>query len=136
MACFWLKSQETNVKIPTTQERDGVVFYKIQVFIGEISWNIPHRYNDFFELHSKLVSDHGVAKDILPSKKLIRSKCPEFIESRRQGLETYLQKVLKFLKLTMPRVFLEFLDFHIYDIFFLVQSLALKFYSEADVCLS
>ncbi|KAK9890366.1 hypothetical protein WA026_010459 [Henosepilachna vigintioctopunctata] len=136
MACFWLNSQETRVKIPITEEQENTVFYIIQVFVGEIYWSVKHRYNDFYELNTKLVNDHGVAKDILPCKKLLRSKCPEFIENRRHGLEIYLQKVLKFLKLAMPRVFLEFLDFHLYDVYFILQSLALKFYSEADSYLS
>ncbi|XP_045481982.1 nischarin [Harmonia axyridis] len=136
MACFWVNSQETTVKIPSTTEKDGVIFYEIRVSVGDIYWHVTHRYNDFFELHTKLVNDHGVVKDILPSKKLIRSKCPQFIDTRKKGLEIYLQKVLKFLKLTMPRIFLEFLDFHVYDVYFLLQSLALKFYSEAEISLT
>lgn len=136
MACFWVTSHETTAKIPTTLEKDGVTLYEIKISVGDTFWMVTHRYNDFFELHTKLVNDHGVVKDILPSKKLIRSKCPQFIDTRRKGLEIYLQKVLKFLKLTMPRVFLEFLDFHVYDVYFLLQTLAFKFYSEAEICLN
>ncbi|XP_044764951.1 nischarin [Coccinella septempunctata] len=136
MACFWVNAQGTTVKIPTTLEKEGVTLYEIKISVGDIFWIVTHRYNDFFELHTKLVNDHGVAKDILPSKKLIRSKCPQFIDTRRKGLELYLQKLLKFLKLTMPRIFLEFLNFHVYDVYFLLQSLALKFYSGAESYIS
>lgn len=136
MACFWLKQHETTVKIPSIQEKDGIIYYKIHVAVGDVKWEVLHRYNDFFELHSHLMVDHGISKDILPAKKVIGSKSPEFIEIRRKGLESYLIKVLNFLKLTMPRIFIEFLNFHYYDVFFLLQSLAVKFYTHADNILS
>lgn len=136
MACFWLNQSETTIEIPEAEEIRTVTYYKIKVNVAGIIWFISHRYSEFHELHNQLVTDHGVSKDILPPKKVIRNKSTEFIESRRQGLESYLRRVLNYLKITMPRIFVEFLDFHVYDIFFLLRSLAAHFYAEADTILS
>lgn len=136
MACFWLQQNETNIKIIQAEDISNVTFYKIEINVGDIKWTVSHRYNEFFELHNQLICDHGVSKDILPSKKIIRNKCPQFIENRRKGLEEYLIKVFIYLKRTMPRLFLEFLHFHLYDIFFLLQYLSLKIFTQVDSILS
>lgn len=135
MSCFWNSQNETSVEIPTYEEKNNIIYYKITVTVGEVVWCVLHRYSEFYELHNQLVTNHGVSKDILPSKKVIRNKTPAFVESRRQGLEQYCQRILSYLKRTMPRIFVEFFDFHVYDIFFLTQSLALKFF-EADLSLT
>lgn len=132
MACFWLNQSETNIEIPEVEDIGTVTYYKIKVNVAETTWFILHRYSEFYELHTQLVTDHGVSKDILPPKKVIRNKSPIFIENRRQGLESYLRSVLNYLKITMPRIFVEFLDFHVYDIFFLLRNLAAHFYAQAD----
>lgn len=136
MACFWLNQNETNIKIIEAEDISNVIFYKIQVNVGGIKWTVSHRYNEFFELHNQLICDHGVSKDILPSKKIIRNKTPQFIENRRKGLEEYLTKIFIYLKRRMPKTFLEFLHFHLYDIFFLLQYLSLKIFSQVDYILS
>ncbi|CAH1103202.1 unnamed protein product [Psylliodes chrysocephalus] len=136
MACFWLNAKETTINIFTTEEINNVTYYNIKVSVGDCNWKVAHRYNEFYELHNQLVIDHGVSKDILPSKKVIRNKCPIFIESRRKGLEEYLQKTLVFLKRTMPKSFVEFLEFNLYDIFFLLQDLSAKLFLESDQILS
>lgn len=132
MACFWLHQHESSIKIPKTEEIGNVTFYVIEVTVGQTNWQVMRRYNEFYELHSQLIVDHGVVKDDLPPKKVIRNKCPIFIETRRQGLESYLQKLLSYLKQTMPRIFVDFLQFNMYDIFFLLQNMALQFYNVAD----
>lgn len=136
MACFWLNQSETSIQIPEVEEIGTVTYYKIKVNVAGVIWIVSHRYSEFYELHNQLVTDHGVSKDSLPPKKVIRNKCPMFIENRRQGLESYLQNVLNYLKITMPRIFVEFLDFHVYDIFFLLHNLAAHFFIEADAILS
>ncbi|KAL4713016.1 hypothetical protein ACJJTC_014650 [Scirpophaga incertulas] len=100
--------------------------------MGLVNWSVTHRYNDFVELHDKLVSDHGVTKEWLPPKKVIRSKTPKFIEQRREALDEYLKRVLGYLRQAMPCEFAHFLDFHLYDIYFILQNLAKKFYLEGD----
>lgn len=136
MACFWLNQAETKVNIPSTEEIGAVVYYKIEINVSDVSWYVLKRYSEFYDLHTQLISDHGVSKDLLPPKKVIGNKTPEFIESRRHGLENYLKSVLNYLKITMPRVFVEFLDFHVYDICFLLRTLAAKLFVEADSILS
>ena len=91
-----------------------------------------YRYNDFAELHDKLVSENYVKKDILPPKKLIGNKCEAFVEKRRLSLEIYLNEVYNYLKKAMPRELAVFLHMHIYDIFFLLQSMALEFFTEGN----
>lgn len=61
------------------------------------------------------------------------NKSPSFLEKRRLGLEKYLKEVFVYLQLSMPVEFVEFLDFHIYDIIFLVQGLAHKFFLSGDL---
>lgn len=132
MASFWNNYNETVIDITGVEEISNITYYIIRVTVGDIKWTVSHRYNDFFEMHNKLVIDHGVSKDILPSKKVIRNKCPVFIETRRKGLENYLKNVLHYLKRTMPKIFVKFLDFHLYDVFFLLQDMADKLFNEAD----
>ncbi|CAH0562414.1 unnamed protein product [Brassicogethes aeneus] len=135
MSCFWKESIETVIDIAGVEEISNVTYYNVKVTVGEINWTVLRRYNDFYELHNYLVVEHGVSKDILPSKKVIRNKCPIFIESRRLGLEKYLRSILHYLKKTMPKSFVIFLDFHQYDIFFLLQNMAETFFNEAELIL-
>ncbi|CAH1153756.1 unnamed protein product [Phaedon cochleariae] len=136
MACFWSHQNETKIEIPSTEEISNVIYYKIRVYVGVYTWTVNHRYSEFFDLNSQLVIDHGVSKDILPSKRVIGNKCPIFIESRKMGLQEYLQKTLIFLKRTMPKIFVDFLHFNLYDIYFLLQDLSSKLFLEADFILS
>ncbi|XP_050314481.1 nischarin [Anthonomus grandis grandis] len=136
MSFLWYNQKEINIEIPLTEEYTNITYYIIQVTVGEIKWKVKHRYNDFYTLHNKLVIDHGVSKDILPSKKVIGNKTNQFIEMRKKGLEEYLQRILVFLKRTMPKTFVHFLDFHLYDIYFLLQDLSLKCFAESDFVLS
>lgn len=104
---------------------------------GKKKYHFPlcSRYNDFAELHDKLVSEHCVEKDILPPKKLIGNKCEAFVEKRRQSLEIYLNAVYNYLKKAMPRELAVFLDLHVYDIYFLLQSMALEFFTNGNTLL-
>lgn len=81
------------------------------------------------------MSEHCVEKDILPPKKLIGNKCEAFVEKRRLSLEVYLNAVYNYLKKAMPRELAVFLDLHAYDIYFLLQSMALEFFTRSDALL-
>ncbi|KAG7309134.1 hypothetical protein JYU34_005056 [Plutella xylostella] len=132
MSSFVNHREDSSVNIEDTSTKDSVTFYKITVKVGSVSWSVLHRYSDFVELHEKLVADHGVAKDLLPPKKVIRNKTPKFVEQRREALNEYLKNVFNYLRLAMPYEFAHFLDFHLYDIFFLLQELAKKLFLEGD----
>lgn len=77
--------------IETTEQSDGVTLYVITISVGTVKWTVKQRYNAFAELHDKLVSNHGLARDLLPPKKIIGNKDPAFIEKRRIDLQLYLQ---------------------------------------------
>ena len=102
----------TAVSIPTavivSDDGDGgkqVVRYSVTVRQGDADsddaphWTVARRYNEFWELDRGLrdwaaASGHaGLLKgmDELPPKKLVPNLSATFIESRRQGLERYLQ---------------------------------------------
>ncbi|XP_013186330.2 nischarin [Amyelois transitella] len=132
MSSFVTHRNDSSVNVEDTSSKDGVTYYKISVRVGSVYWNVSHRYNDFVELHEKLVSNHGVARELLPPKKVIRNKTPKFVEQRREGLNDYLKNVFNYLRLSMPYEFAHFLDFHLYDIFFLLQDLAKTLYLEGD----
>ncbi|XP_045454594.1 nischarin [Melitaea cinxia] len=132
MSSFINHRNDSTVNVVEASSKDNVTYYKIVVKVGSVQWDVSHRYSDFVELHEKLVNDHGVAKDLLPPKKVIRNKTPKFVEQRREALNEYLKNVFKYLLLTMPPEFAHFLDFHLYDIFFLLQDLAKKLFLEGD----
>lgn len=132
MSSFVNYRESSTVTVEDTSTKDNVTYYKITVKVGPVHWNVSHRYSAFVELHEKLVSDHGVAKELLPPKKVIRNKTPKFVEQRREGLSEYLKNVFNYLKLTMPSEFVHFLDFQLYDIFFLLQDLAKTLFLEGD----
>lgn len=121
--------------IPSHETKDNVTYYVIKVNIGMVSWTVVHRYKDFVELHNVLVNDHCVTKELLPQKKLIGNRDPEFIENRKMSLEMYLHTVLKHLQRAMPAVLLKFLDFDKYDISYVLQNMAVKFFLEGDAYL-
>ncbi|XP_034245419.1 nischarin [Thrips palmi] len=134
MSTFVDNKQGTKVYIPEVelQQPENYMVYQIAVEVGPVSWRVPHRYKDFVELHDKLVADHGVTKDLLPPKKVIGNRDPVFVEKRRSALEMYLASVLTFLLHTMPRELAIFLDFHKYDILFILQEMAVNFFENGD----
>ncbi|GAB0092151.1 nischarin [Sergentomyia squamirostris] len=135
MSCFVKNPSEVTVSIPNILEADGVTQYEILVKIGPVSWTVLHRYSDFQVLHEKLVSERSVSK-VLPPKKVIGNRNPSFVEKRKTKLESYLQEVLVYLQLTMPREFVEFLNLHEYDIIYLLHTMAEKFYLDGDSVLN
>lgn len=85
-----------------------------------------HRFRDFNYLHEKLQKEIALSKEILPGKKMIKNS--KFLEIRRIELEKYLQTVMTFVQqLVTPLELVDFLDFHKYDIGFLLQRMALDF---------
>ncbi|XP_012255769.2 nischarin [Athalia rosae] len=130
MACVLLNQDYVQIKIPSSETVENVTYYEIEVTISSIQWIVKHRYNEFAELHDILVSEHCVEKDILPPKKLIGNKSETFIEKRRAALEIYLNAVYNYLKKAMPRELALFLEMHVYDIFFLLQNMALQFFND------
>lgn len=135
MSSFVNHRENSSASVDEATTKDSVTYYKITVTVGSVQWDVYHRYSDFVELHDRLVADYGVAKELLPPKKVIRNKTPKFVEKRREALHEYLKNVFNYLKLSMPSEFAHFLDLHLYDIFFLLQDLAKKLFLEGDMLL-
>jgi len=133
MSCYIQYCRECSIAISNAEtDTDGVTYYLIKVNVGDVTWTVQKRYKEFLELHKKLVNEHTVTKDILPGKKIIGNKEPNFIEKRRVGLEIYLQTILSFLQKSMPDELLEFLEFDKYDVILIVKKLALDFFQNGD----
>lgn len=130
MSCYFKYNQETEISIPKFNESSGIVFYNIHVKIHDVEWTLERRYKDFDQLNDKLVEENSISKKLIPPKKLVGNKNPEFVEKRRQELEKYIQDLLALFRITMPRVLAEFLDLNKYDIIYLLQDLA-KYFNEA-----
>lgn len=106
---------------------DRVTYYTVRVAVGPVVWTVRKRYREFVELHGKLVNEHTVTRDILPGKRMVGNTRPAFVERRRVGLEIYLQTVMSFLQLSMPRELFDFLGFDRYDVMLIVRQLAADF---------
>ena len=123
MSCYNLAPSETNISVPSYETIDGVEYFLIRVSCwNKKEWNVTHRFRDFAILHEKLQKEIALSKDLLPGKKMIKNS--KFLEQRRQDLEKYLQKVMTFVQQVTPLELVEFLDFHKYDIVFLLQKMA------------
>jgi nischarin len=124
MSCFLLNTEKTEILIPSYETIENVEFYKIVVKCWyEKEWHVIRRYRDFFEIHETLKREAALLID-LPGKKMIKNR--EFIEKRREQLEKYLRSCMRTLQHSTPLELVEFLDFHKYDVVFLLQKLAQK----------
>lgn len=136
MSCYLQHSRECSIGISkAVTDVDRVTYYYIDVNVGDVTWSVRKRYREFLELHRKLVNEHTVTKDILPGKKIIGNKEPDFVERRRVGLEIYLQTVLSFLQKSMPEELFDFLEFDKYDVILIVKKLAADFFQNGDTYL-
>lgn len=127
MACLLVNEHNFEITVPSYKDKDGVTFYEIHIIVGSISWVVLRRYKEFVELHETLVMDHCLMKELLPQKKIIGNRNPEFIKKRKINLESYLQTVISFLQRAMPMSLLKFLDVDKYDIPHVLQSMVLNF---------
>ena len=119
-------------KIPT---RHAV--YKIDVMTKSNHWFVLRRFRQFNQLHKKLVSAYGVPKDMLPSKKLTSSMSIPYLESRRQALEHYLQRLVNSSTYVSncPEIF-DFLDVRLHDVFSVTKALAKELFVKGDAILA
>lgn len=97
-----------------------------------LSYQVQRRYKEFQKLNDTLVAEFALDKTLLPGKKVIGNKSKSFIKKRQQELEKYIQDVFTFFKITMPKELVEFLDFHKYDIVFILHNLAALFFNYGE----
>lgn len=132
MSNYFINPLETSITIPTVTLIDNKAFYNINVTcFHNCEWTIQRRYSDFDNLNDKLVN-YSISKDLLPKKKVLGNLNAKFIEQRREDLQKYLQTIAHILQKKMPIELVEFLDFHKYDVIFLLQSLAMDFYKNGE----
>lgn len=130
MALYVFSKTRIDVCIPFAEKEEDCTVYVIKVTLGEVWWLVKRRYKNFDVLHQQLVLNHGIRKDILPAKKILGNKDPEFIERRRADLEIYLKKIVQFLEKALPLEVCNFFEFEEYEVYSLVRKLASDLYSE------
>uniref|UniRef100_A0A3P9C6Q6 Sorting nexin 14 n=1 Tax=Maylandia zebra TaxID=106582 RepID=A0A3P9C6Q6_9CICH len=74
-------------------------------------WLVQRKYMEFYVLESKLTEFHGPFEDAqLPSKRIIGPKNYEFLESKREEFEKYLQALLQHPELSNSQLLFDFLS--------------------------
>ncbi|XP_053566468.1 sorting nexin-14 isoform X2 [Bombina bombina] len=74
-------------------------------------WSVYRKYLEFYVLESKLTEFHGSFPDTqLPSKRLIGPKNYEFLTSKREEFQEYLQKLLQHPELSNSQLLADFLS--------------------------
>ncbi|XP_077476701.1 sorting nexin-14 isoform X4 [Stigmatopora argus] len=77
------------------------------------NWSVYRRYLEFYVLESKLTEFHGSFPDAqLPSKRIIGPKNYEFLSSKREEFQEYLQKLLQHPELSNSQLLADFLSPH------------------------
>ncbi|GAA6050922.1 hypothetical protein JCM3770_002539 [Rhodotorula araucariae] len=103
-----LSPDRTRVAIPgTTVGQAGPGAQSFQLYLVEVhqvnpdgsfraGWIVTRRYSEFSSLYNKLRDKYVAARCLdFPSKRLVGIWSKEFIEQRREGLERYLQSLIK-----------------------------------------
>ncbi|XP_068199102.1 sorting nexin-14-like isoform X2 [Antennarius striatus] len=76
-------------------------------------WSVDRRYLEFYVLESKLTEFHGPFPDAqLPSKRIIGPKNSDFLRSKREEFEDYLQSLLQHPELSNSQLLADFLSPH------------------------
>ncbi|KAG6865774.1 hypothetical protein C0991_011971 [Blastosporella zonata] len=100
-----LLSDRTKVAIvsSTVGEEEGKSVVRYLVEVQQIAqdgghasgWVVARRYNEFFNLHNKLRERYGLVRNLdFPGKRLVTALSGSFVDTRRIGLEKYLQNVV------------------------------------------
>ncbi|OXA53215.1 nischarin [Folsomia candida] len=136
MACFvqGITAYISGLVTDIHNTKDTAIWYKIQVVVKDVFWHVDRRYSDFEALHRKLVETQGIPRDnvVLPPKKLIGNKDPEFVEQRRAQLDIYLTNVLQLLGRNPPDDLAQFFNLHEYEIMFMLKKLAVDIFEKGD----
>lgn len=75
------------------------------------NWSVFRRYLEFYVLESKLTEFHGTFADAqLPSKRIIGPKNYDFLSSKREEFEEYLQRLLQHPELSNSQLLADFLS--------------------------
>ncbi|XP_054617517.1 sorting nexin-14-like [Dunckerocampus dactyliophorus] len=76
-------------------------------------WSVYRRYMEFYVLESKLTEFHGTfAEAQLPPKRILGPKNHDFLASKREEFEEYLQRLLQYTELSNSQLLADFLSPH------------------------
>jgi hypothetical protein len=85
--------------------------YVVEVSSGIKSWSIERRFSDFYHLDQQLRKNNpGIEFPPLPPKKLFGSSTSKVVDSRKETLESYLQKIVRISKIWNRSDIVQFLD--------------------------
>lgn len=103
-------------KTETWQHNKKFTVYKVVVVSASECWFVFRRYNEFYKLHDILKKQVPNLQLKLPGKKLFGNNLdPQFVASRREGLNAFVQQLMqdqKLLHIDEVRAFLQ-LDGHL-----------------------
>ncbi|KAJ1301386.1 hypothetical protein OPQ81_008648 [Rhizoctonia solani] len=86
-----------------TSEEDGRVVVRYLVEIQQLSmdgsfasgWSVARRYSEFYDMHTRLKEKFVEVRSLeFPGKKFVTALSNNMVDSRRVGLEKYLQKLI------------------------------------------
>ncbi len=114
-----MENHKRTLAIPETKNETiggkEVTLYLIKVECDGHEWELKRRYNEFDDLKKDLAKNHGGLPE-MPGKTLWKVSQDEFIEKRRKGLETFLQKLVMRQDMYSNELFLEFLKVSLYNL--------------------
>lgn len=110
--------------------------YQVLVNLDSVQWSVQRRYSDFARLHEQLCSDYrSLDRALLPPKKVFGRSQEQFLQQRRSDLEVYLLTLWHHLR-CLPTRLAEFLDFHLYEVHYITESLARELFQRGDAILA
>uniref|UniRef100_A0A672NN43 Nischarin n=1 Tax=Sinocyclocheilus grahami TaxID=75366 RepID=A0A672NN43_SINGR len=127
---------EKRVRIVGSELVESYTVYIIEVYVGDHSWTVKHRYSDFHDLHEKLTVEKKIDKHLLPPKKIIGKNSKSLVEKRQKELEVYLQTLLSRFPASTPKVLSKFLLFHLYEISGIAAALAEELFHKGEQLLA
>uniref|UniRef100_A0A673HKI5 Nischarin-like n=1 Tax=Sinocyclocheilus rhinocerous TaxID=307959 RepID=A0A673HKI5_9TELE len=127
---------EKRVRIVGSELVESYTVYIIEVYVGDHSWTVKHRYSDFHDLHEKLTVEKKIDKHLLPPKKIIGKNSKSLVEKRQKELEVYLQTLLSRFPASTPKVLSNFLLFHLYEISGIAAALAEELFHKGEQLLA
>ncbi|KAF8560094.1 hypothetical protein OG21DRAFT_1502449 [Imleria badia] len=87
----------------TVAEEEGKSVVRYLVEVQQLSpdgtfssgWVVARRYNEFLRMHNKLRDEYSIVRNLdFPGKRLVTSLSGNFIDTRRQALEKYMQNLI------------------------------------------
>ena len=98
--CLVPHRTKVSIVSSTVAEEEGKSVVRYLVEVQQLSpdgtfssgWVVARRYNEFLRMHNKLRDEYSVVRNLdFPGKRLVTSLSGNFVDTRRQALEKYMQ---------------------------------------------